>query len=84
MNHAHTWHLTGYVLLDLPDPEGYADRLMAWRCVCGQYCWLTGHIRLREPPRTPVFWNRVAATADDDRHEGVVTRQVRGRGGRRA
>jgi hypothetical protein len=45
MNHAHTWHITGYVLLDLPDPEGYADRFMAWRCFCGQYCWLTGHIR---------------------------------------
>ena len=62
----------------------YTDRFLAWRCACGQYCWLTGHIRLGEPLRTPTFWNRVAATADDERHERVVTRPARGRVGRRA
>jgi hypothetical protein len=83
MNHAHTWRVTGYVLLDLPDVEGYADRFLAWRCPCGEYCWLTGHIRLGEPLRTPAFWNRVVAHPDDYQYELVVTRQGRGRGGRR-
>jgi hypothetical protein len=79
MDHGHTWHITGYVLLALPDQEGYADRFLAWRCACGQYCWITGHIQLGEPLRTPGFWTRIAAAPDDDRYEGVVTRQVRGR-----
>ena len=84
MNHAHTWYVTGYVLLDLPDPEGYADRFLAWRCACEQYCWMTGHIRRGEPLRTPAFWNRLSANLDDELHAQVVTRHVRGRGGRRA
>jgi hypothetical protein len=79
MHHTHTWHVTSYVLLDLPDPEGYADRFLAWRCPCGQQCWITGDIRLGEPLRTPTFWNQVAAHPDGHQYERVVTRQGRGR-----
>jgi hypothetical protein len=79
MTHAHTWHLSSYVMLDLPDPEGYADRFMAWQCPCGQYCWITGHIRVGEPLRTPAFWTRLAVHLDDELHAQVVTRHGRGR-----
>ena len=80
MHHDHIWRVTGAVMRDLPDPHGYADRLIAWRYACGQYGWITGHIRLGEPLRTPAFWNRLAAHLDDERHAQVVTRQGRGRG----
>lgn len=80
MHHDHLWRVTGSVMLDLPDPHGYADRFIAWRCACGQYCWITGHIRLGEPLRTPAFWNRLVAHLDDELHAQVVTRQGRGRG----
>lgn len=81
MHHAHTWHMTSYVLLEIPDAAGYANRFLAWRCPCGQYCWISGHIRLGEPLRTPTFWHRLVATLDDELHAQVVTRQGQGRRG---
>ena len=61
MAHTHQWTVTAYVLLTLPDADGFADRFTAWRCVtCGTADALSGCIRLGEPLHTPEWWVALA------------------------
>jgi hypothetical protein len=57
--HTHTWQTTGYLLIELPTSEGYADRLMSWRCACGYTCDINGHIKVGTPIATPRFWDEL-------------------------
>jgi hypothetical protein len=37
MPHRHLWRLAAYILLSLPDCDGYADRAVTFRCgLCGK------------------------------------------------
>lgn len=48
MPHRHLWTLATYILLGLPDTDGYADRAVTFRCgLCGKEegwsaCWRLG------------------------------------------
>jgi hypothetical protein len=58
MAHVHRWTVTSYVLLTLPDLDGFADRFTAWRCsTCGKADALAGCIRLGQPLETPEWWS---------------------------
>jgi hypothetical protein len=76
MTHAHTWRVTATVLLELPDARGYADRVIAWQCPCGQALWITGSIREGEPLRTPEFWTRLIHEHQAEPMQRVAMREA--------
>jgi hypothetical protein len=59
--HQHQWVVTLYVLLALPDRDGYADRVVKWNCPCGVYVVIDGCFKLGVPLMTPEYWDDVQA-----------------------
>lgn len=76
--HTHTWQRTAYLLLGLPS-DGYADRLITWRCTtCGEPAMAYGDLPLGVPLATPEWWldyrattQRTPSRADHTTHRGV-------------
>ena len=50
--HAHTWHLTCDLVLSLPTTDGYRDRLVQYRCACGEYRSIHGGMHVDTKPFT--------------------------------
>ena len=50
--HTHTWHLTCDLVLTLPDTQGYRDRLVQYRCACGEYRSIHGGMHVDTRPFT--------------------------------
>jgi hypothetical protein len=58
MAHVHQWLVHYYLLLTLPDADGFGERVMSWECqACGYGRTITGWIKLGEPLHTPDFWH---------------------------
>jgi hypothetical protein len=74
--HYHEWTATGYLLLEPPTLDGFADRLTTWHCqTCPLFITITGHILLGAPLATPEFWDRMAA--QEQRQATPTARQAR-------
>ena len=52
MPHSHTWHLTCDLVLSLPDATGYRDRLIQYRCACGEHSSIHGGFHVDTRPFT--------------------------------
>ena len=51
-SHAHTWHLTCDLVLTVADTAGYRDRLVQYRCACGEYRSIHGEFHVDTHPFT--------------------------------
>ena len=59
MAHAHQWYTAQYLLLTLPDAEGFADRFCQWRCkTCPLYSEIDGSVRVGAPLYWPEYWHQ--------------------------
>ena len=76
MTHRHQWRTAGYLLLELPTHEGFADRSMTWQCrTCSVWAEVDGHVRLGTPVATPEFWDTLRA--QEQRQATPEARQAR-------
>jgi hypothetical protein len=77
--HQHQWVVTLYLLLALPDRDGYADRVVRWDCDCGQFVIIDGCFRLNTPLMTPEYWDQVQAQEQRQRTpEALEARRQQG------
>jgi hypothetical protein len=60
MKHVHRWRTDDYLLLGLPNAEGFSERITRWRCrTCPAFCDITGEVRHQFPLGDPSFWDRI-------------------------
>ncbi len=74
MRHIHQWYVTQYLLLTLPDGEGYADRFTQWRCHgCPLHAEIDAHVQSSVPLATPAYW--IDGNPDAQTHTSRGARQ---------
>ena len=71
--HTHTWHLVADLVLMLPDISGWYDRLLSWRCRCGEYSLITGSFHVTA---APVTLPGLEAMAAQERQQGTPLARV--------
>jgi hypothetical protein len=72
MAHVHSWWTSQYLLLTLPDTEGYADRFVQWRChTCPLYSEIDGNVRVGAPLEHPEYWHAIDPTSRWTRSRGA-------------
>ena len=75
MAHHHTYKVSQYLLLSLPDVDGLSERFTQWACAtCPHYVAITGNLRHLEPLRDPPFWDALAT--QEQRRGGVLAREA--------
>ena len=64
MSHVHSWWTSQYLLLTLPNIEGYADRFAQWRChTCPLFSEIDGNVRVGAPLYHPEYWHAIDPTS---------------------